>query len=75
MKILLYLISFIIWHYKVYCDQPYFPRQIVFSLGNNTTILAIDEINQRAYQSIQYSFDPTHSQIFSPMTWHVLWVE
>ncbi|CAF2670237.1 unnamed protein product [Rotaria sp. Silwood2] len=42
-----------------YCEQSYFPRQIVFSIGNGTTIIAIDEINQRAYQSIKYSFDPT----------------
>ncbi|CAF2855062.1 unnamed protein product [Rotaria sp. Silwood2] len=59
MKILLYLISFILWYYKGYCEQSYFPRQIVFSIGNGTTIIAIDEINQRAYQSIKYSFDPT----------------
>ncbi len=34
------------------CLPPFFPPQIVFSLDNDQTIIAIDEINQRAYQSI-----------------------
>ncbi|CAF1221891.1 unnamed protein product [Adineta steineri] len=58
MKVLLFLLSCILCHYKGYCEQPYFPRQVVFSMGDDTTIIAIDEINQRAYQSIKYSFDP-----------------
>jgi hypothetical protein len=32
--------------------QPYFTNQVVFSFDNSETIIAIDEINQRAYQSI-----------------------
>jgi hypothetical protein len=35
--------------------QPYFPRQIVFSPDNGTTIFAIDEINQRAYKILNYN--------------------
>jgi hypothetical protein len=31
--------------------QPYFPNQIVFSFENSSVIIAIDEINQRAFQS------------------------
>ncbi|CAF3065271.1 unnamed protein product [Rotaria sp. Silwood2] len=52
MKILLYFIPFILWCYFSECEQPNFPPQIVFSPGNGQTIIAIDEINQRAYQSI-----------------------
>jgi hypothetical protein len=36
------------------CLPPFFPPQIVFSLDNDQTIIAIDEINQRAYQSIPF---------------------
>ena len=41
--------------------QPYFPPQIVFSLDDSQTIIAIDEINQRAYRSISYT--PTIRQV------------
>ncbi|CAF3696117.1 unnamed protein product, partial [Rotaria sp. Silwood1] len=34
------------------CTQPYFPPQIVFSPDNGQIIIAIDEINQRAYKAI-----------------------
>ncbi|CAF5016709.1 unnamed protein product, partial [Rotaria sp. Silwood1] len=34
--------------------QPFFPPQIVFSPNDGRTIIAIDEVNQRAYQSLQY---------------------
>ncbi|CAF0993781.1 unnamed protein product [Adineta steineri] len=37
-----------------YCAQPYFPAQIIFSPNNGQTIFAIDEINQRAYKTIDY---------------------
>ncbi|CAF4256092.1 unnamed protein product, partial [Rotaria sordida] len=30
-------------------SQPFFPPQIVFSPDDGQTIIAIDEINQRAY--------------------------
>jgi hypothetical protein len=32
--------------------QPYFPPQILFSPNNGITTIAVDEINQRAYQTI-----------------------
>ncbi|CAF1304929.1 unnamed protein product [Rotaria sp. Silwood1] len=52
MKMYLYLISFILYYYSVECSsQPYFPPQIVFSPDGGKTIIAIDEINQRAYIS------------------------
>ncbi|CAF4703128.1 unnamed protein product [Rotaria sp. Silwood1] len=37
---------------KRLCTQPYFPPQIVFSPDNGQIIIAIDEINQRAYKAI-----------------------
>ncbi len=55
MKILWYLISFILYHYGTDCVQPYFPSQIVFSPDNGVTTIAVDEINQRAYKSIDWS--------------------
>ncbi|CAF2249276.1 unnamed protein product [Rotaria magnacalcarata] len=55
MKILLFLISFILHCRVSKCVQPYFPSQIVFSPDNGVTTLAIDEINQRAYQKIALS--------------------
>ncbi|CAF0891863.1 unnamed protein product [Didymodactylos carnosus] len=54
MKILFYLISFILLNYLTDCAQPYFPPQIVFSPDNGQTIIAIDEINQRAYKTLRY---------------------
>ncbi len=35
--------------------QPYFPPQIIFSPNNGVTTIAVDEINQRAYQTITLS--------------------
>ncbi|CAF4762549.1 unnamed protein product [Rotaria sp. Silwood1] len=55
MKIYLYLTSFILGYYTGNCAQPYFPPQIVFSPDNGVTTIAIDEINQRAYQKITLS--------------------
>ncbi|CAF0908011.1 unnamed protein product [Rotaria sordida] len=54
-KIYLYLASFILWYYIGECVQPYFPPQIIFSPDNGVTTIAIDEINQRAYQKIKLS--------------------
>ncbi|CAF1492717.1 unnamed protein product [Rotaria sordida] len=55
MKIFLCLISFLLYYYKGECaPQPFFPPQIVFSPNDGGTIFAIDEVNQRAYQSLQY---------------------
>ncbi|CAF1127658.1 unnamed protein product [Adineta steineri] len=51
MKILLYLTSFIVCYSFEICVQPYFPPQIVFSFDDGQPLYAIDEINQRAYQS------------------------
>jgi hypothetical protein len=55
MKIYLCLISFILLHYLGDYAQPYFPSQIVFSPDNGVTVIAVDEINQRAYKSITMS--------------------
>ena len=55
MKIALYLISFILCYHASDCVQPYFPSQIVFSPDNGLTTIAIDEINQRAYQKVASS--------------------
>jgi hypothetical protein len=52
MKILWCLISFSLSYYLVETVQPYFPSQVVFSPDNGQTIIAIDEINQRAYKSV-----------------------
>jgi hypothetical protein len=49
MQTYLYLLSLILLKYLVNCAQPYFPPQILFSVDDG--IVAIDEINQRAYQS------------------------
>ena len=37
------------------CTQPYFPPQIVFSPNDGVTTIVVDEINQRAYQTITLS--------------------
>ncbi|CAF4729288.1 unnamed protein product, partial [Rotaria sp. Silwood2] len=55
MKMYLYLTSFILWYYTGDCTQPYLPPQIVFSPNNGLTTIAIDEINQRAYQKVTLS--------------------
>ncbi|CAF3583911.1 unnamed protein product [Rotaria sp. Silwood1] len=54
MKLHLSLISFVLCCYAAECAQPYFPPQIVFSPDGGKTIIAVDEINQRAYQSVPY---------------------
>lgn len=43
------------------CEQPYFPSQITFSPDNGRTIIAIDEINQQAYQILTYGINSTES--------------
>lgn len=54
-RIHLYLVAIILCCYTGECAQPYFPPQIVFSPDNGVTTIAIDEINQRAYQKIAMS--------------------
>jgi hypothetical protein len=49
MHIVLSLLLFSLCNHLGLCAQPYFPSQIVFSLDDGTTTIAIDEINQRAY--------------------------
>ncbi len=56
MKIYLYLLSFILSSYPgESAVQPFFPPQIVFSPDDGKTIYAIDEINQRAYKTLNYN--------------------
>ncbi|CAF3096841.1 unnamed protein product [Rotaria sp. Silwood2] len=50
------MMMMILYHYFGESAQSYFPPQIVFSTDNGQTVIAIDEINQRAYQSVTYSF-------------------
>lgn len=57
MKIFLTLISFTLCCYCGICVQPYFPPQIVFSPGDDQILMAIDQINQRAY--ITYPITPS----------------
>ena len=54
MKQFWYYIPFIIYRYGTDCVQPYFPSQIVFSPDNGVTTIAVDEVNQRAYKSINW---------------------
>ncbi|CAF1203455.1 unnamed protein product [Adineta steineri] len=60
MHILFCLLLFILRNHLITCVQPLFPPQIVFS-GNDDEIVAIDEINQRAF--ITYSLNPPMKQI------------
>ena len=46
MKFVIYLFVLFVF---VDCEQPYFPKQIVFTPDQNRTLIAIDEVNQRAY--------------------------
>lgn len=39
----------VLHYYSVQSAQPYFPPQIVFSLNTDDILVAVDEINQRAY--------------------------
>jgi hypothetical protein len=50
--LILSVVLVFLWQYSIECIQPYFPSQIVFSYDNNRTRIAIDEINQRAYISM-----------------------
>lgn len=43
------------------CIQPYFPSQITFTTDASETILAIDEINQQAYQILKYGRNSTEN--------------
>jgi len=64
--VLLFL-TFHLCNYVVQSAQPYFPPQITFSVNGGQTVMAIDQINQRAFQTIfmnppqrQYSFIMQH---------------
>lgn len=50
------LLFYFLWHLNlnaVQCVQPYFPSQVTFSVDDSDqTIMAIDDINQKAYKSI-----------------------
>ncbi|UJR19080.1 hypothetical protein I4U23_022211 [Adineta vaga] len=60
MKLLfLCLFIFIFHQHFVQSTQPYFPEQVIFSPDNNKTIIAIDEINQRAYLKLNISNEDT----------------
>lgn len=67
----LYLILFLFQYFPCECVQPYFPRQLVFSTDDGY-IIAIDEINQQAYQTLNYSSsEPTNvfcNETFSLLT-------
>ncbi|CAF3412796.1 unnamed protein product [Rotaria socialis] len=54
MKIFFCLLSFITCHYLGESHQPYFPSQIVFSPDSGRTVIAIDEINQKAFKTSAY---------------------
>ncbi|CAF1935458.1 unnamed protein product [Rotaria magnacalcarata] len=54
MKLLFSLILFYFCYYFGEFHQPYFPSEIVFSPDNSQTIIAIDEINQRADKTVSY---------------------
>ncbi|CAF1429433.1 unnamed protein product [Adineta ricciae] len=54
------LILLTLWSYFGDCTQPYFPRQVVFS-SDGGLIVAIDEINQRAYQTLNYTSTEQHT--------------
>lgn len=53
-QVYLYFVPFILQNYICGSVQPYFPPQIVFTTDDGYT-LAIDEINQQAYQTLNYS--------------------
>lgn len=57
MKIFFTLISVGLCCYFANGVQPYFPPQIVFSFGDDEILMAIDQINQRAY--ITYPITPS----------------
>ena len=59
----LYLCLIVVFLFNDLADlaQPYFPSEIVFSLDDGETIVAIDETNQRAFRSIPYT--PTVQQV------------
>ena len=46
-------------NYLVNGTQPYFPEQVIFSFDNNKTIIAIDEVNQRAYLELHIDAQST----------------
>jgi len=50
------IISLFFCCYSVYCTQPYFPSQVVFTVDNTEAFYAIDEVNQRAYASVKTDF-------------------
>ena len=67
----LWFIALVLSIDQIGCSQPYFPPQITFSINDDQTIMAIDEINQQAYQTSvftgkQYSFAMKHFQYAIP---------
>ncbi|CAF1198381.1 unnamed protein product [Rotaria sp. Silwood1] len=50
-----WFMSFLLSVQVTLCTQPYFPPQITFSIDDDQTIMAIDELNLRAYQTGVYT--------------------
>lgn len=60
MKLLVSLLILVVSQYIVNSKQPYFPEQVVFSTDkDNKTVIAIDEVNQRAYLKMNITSDDT----------------
>ena len=51
-------------YYFTHCTQPYFPPQIVFTTNFGRTLLAIDEVNQRAFISFNNAMDLDNAYVF-----------
>ena len=58
MKIFIFLVALIDFSQ---CVQPYFPSQITFTPDAGQSIIAIDEINQQAYQILRYGQNSTEN--------------
>ncbi|CAF2863145.1 unnamed protein product [Rotaria sp. Silwood2] len=52
---LFWFLSFFLSGYVAHCSQPYFPLQITFKLNGDQTLVAVDEINQRAVRLYNYN--------------------
>ena len=61
MKLLVCFLFFFVCNHYSEGSQPYFPSEIVFSPDNNKTIIAIDEMNQRAYLKLAIDVESTDS--------------
>lgn len=59
MKLFVYSLVFILSNCLVTARQPYFPEQVTFSFDNNQTLIAIDEVNQRAYLELHIDSQST----------------